>query len=54
MITLKQQKPLVVVTAPGPGSGKWRLVYHNFIMNTLMVLKAGYANLKHFLFGTFL
>ena len=46
-------KPLVVVTAPGPGSGKMATclsqLYHEHKRN----IKAGYAKFEHSRFGIF-
>ena len=39
-------RPLVVVTAPGPGSGKWQLAYLNFTTKISVALKRGTLNMK--------
>ena len=46
-------KPIVVVTAPGPGSGKWLPACRNCITNTSAGLRRGTPSTKPFLYGTF-
>lgn len=47
---IKTSHKVVVVTAPGPGSGKMA-TYRNFIMKIKMVLRQAMLNMKHSQFG---
>lgn len=51
---IETTKPLVVVTAPGPGSGKMATCLSQLYHENIRGIKAGYANLKHSQFGIFL
>ena len=50
---IETSRPLVVVTAPGPGSGRWLSACHNYIMNTSTESKQVTPNLRHFQSGIF-
>ena len=44
---IETTKPLVVVTAPGPGSGKMATCLSQLYHEHIRGIKAGYAKLKH-------
>lgn len=43
---IETTRPLVVITAPGPGSGKWPPAFLSFTMNTSAVSRQDMPNLK--------
>lgn len=48
---IRTERQLVVITAPGPGSGKWRFAFRSFITKTSAELKPDMQNLKLSRFG---
>lgn len=50
---IETTRPLVVITAPGPGSGKWQHAFHSFTMRIKEVLKQDMPSLRHFLYGIY-
>lgn len=43
---IETTRPLVVITAPGPGSGKWRPVFPSFTMSTGAAWRRAMQNLR--------
>ena len=50
---IETERPLVVITAPGPEVERWQHVFHSYIMSIKKELKQDTLNLKHFLYGIF-
>lgn len=50
---IETERPLVVITAPGPGSGKWPSACPSCTMNTSAASRLATPNLKHSPSGTF-
>ena len=48
---IKTSRNLIVVTAPGPGSGKLATCMSNMYHDQINGIKSGYANLKPSQFG---
>ena len=51
---IETSRKLVVITAPGPGSGKWLPVSHSSTMSIREVLMQDTQNSRHSRYGTFL
>lgn len=50
---IETTRPLVVITAPGPGSGKMATCLHSYITRIREELRQDMLNLRHFQYGIF-